>query len=122
MVTKTRKELMVTTEDHGGYLSGHCALCGDCGWLDSIKHKKNCLLRDPGITHVRMIVCRAKIVLWRSGGKLWWRSGLSSKKTYDIERRGSYYVMQERKSGKVIKDHALLRDIRQFIKDNQGVL
>ena len=41
---KSRKELMVVTENHGGYLSGLCALCGDSGWIDEIEHKPGCLL------------------------------------------------------------------------------
>ncbi len=116
---KSRKELMVVDERHGGYLAERCALCGNPGWLDRIKHKKDCPLRDPGITHVRMTACRAKVVLRRTDGKFWWRG-------YDIERRGSgrytYYVMHDRNTGKNIMNAARLRDIRKYIADNQGVL
>lgn len=110
---RTRKELMV---------AGHCALCG------KIEHTQDCLLRDPGVTAVRMMAVRAKVVLCgprTSDGKLHWTSG-GSGLTYDIERRGTgrdvWWVMHERSTGKAIFDNARLRDIRQYIVDNQGVL
>lgn len=128
-IMKTRKELMVVDENHGRCSAGHCAVCGCAGWLDKLEHTQCCPLRDPGVTHVRMTACRAKVVLRgprMSDGKFWWTS--STGHTYDIERRGRgrgrgrYYVMHERKTGKSIWDAARLCDIRQYIVDNQGVL
>ncbi len=37
-----RKNMLIVTEDHGGYMAGFCAICGVAGWIDSIKHKKDC--------------------------------------------------------------------------------
>jgi len=121
MNMKTRTELLVVTEDHGGYLGGYCALCGDCGWINDIKHKSGCLLKDPGVTHVRMTACRARVVLSGADGKYWWRGPSGAR--YEIERRGRYWVMHEcSSSGKAICDNARLTDIRQYIVDNQGRL
>ena len=40
---KIKKEkLIVVTENHGGYLSGYCSVCGVRGWLDELKHKDDC--------------------------------------------------------------------------------
>ena len=37
-----RKDMLICTEDHGGYLVGFCAVCRASGWLDKLKHKKEC--------------------------------------------------------------------------------
>jgi hypothetical protein len=50
----TRRELFIVTENHGGFLAGHCALCGYCGWLDNIKHKPNCIFANKKVTGVKM--------------------------------------------------------------------
>ncbi len=121
-----RKELLTVTGDHGGFLSGHCDVCGDSGWLSDIKHKRNCVLLDPGITHVRMTGVCARVVLDYSGtnGVLRWTSPAGIR--YDIERHGrrpsTYYVMTERSTGKAVKDDAKLSDIRAWIKGHQGEL
>lgn len=123
---KSRKELMVVDEDHGGYLAGHCAVCGDLGWISNIKHKTSCLLRDPGVTHVRMTAVKTKVVLQGQAGRLKWRSptGLS----YSIERRrslgkgrGTYWILFCAVMAKEY-DRGRLSDIRKYIVDNQGVL
>lgn len=114
---RSRKELTV-----GGKLTRHCTLCWQRG--TDIEHKPDCPLRDPGITHVRMAAVRERIYVRgprRSDGKYWWTSS-NSGRTYDIERRDTYWVMHERESGKAIKDDARLSDIRQYLVDNQGVL
>ena len=120
MKMKTRKELMTIT--------GHCAICGDPGWVGKISHMKDCVLRDPGVTHVQVRGCRARVVICGprdSDGKYWWRSGQSGF-VYDIERRGrgryTYYVMHKHNTGELVWDNARLRDIRKHIVDNQGVL
>ena len=119
-----RSEALTTGENHGGYLAGHCMLCGDSGWLKTIKHKKGCILQDPGVTHISLTGYKAKIVISgprRSDGKLWWKS--CGGVVYDIEKRGGrYFVMHERKSGKCLVDSSRLSDIRKYIKDNQGRL
>ena len=108
---KTRKELMIITED-----VVCCALCGQ----QQQQHKSGCLLKDPGVTHVRMTACRARVVLSGADGKYWWRG--PSGAWYEIERRGRYWGMHECSSGKAICDNTRLTDIRQYIVDNQGRL
>lgn len=126
---KTRKELMIVDNNHGGYLAGHCALCGDPGWIGKIAHKLDCLLRDPGVTHVRMTAIRAAVVIRgprTTDGRYWWTSS-NTGQTYDIGRQSQskYFIMHRRGangSGEVIVDNARLRDIRKYIVDNQGRL
>ena len=110
-----------------------CVLCHGIGWHPQgktvpVRHEADCLLADPGVTHVQIRAIRAKVVLRGprdADGKLHWTSS-GSGVTYDIERCGTgrytYYVMHERSTGKAIFDNARLRDIRQYINDNQGVL
>lgn len=50
----TRRQLLVVTNNHGGYLSGSCALCGSCGWLNNIEHTAGCLLADPKVKKVQL--------------------------------------------------------------------
>lgn len=120
---KSRKQLTLTAPP--GPQEWQCALCHGLGYrLTDIKHAGDCLLKDPAVTHVRMITCCRRVVIhgprWHDG-KFWWTS--PSGVTYDIERSGyRYYVMSERSSGKVIEDSSRLRDIRQYIVDNQGRL
>lgn len=33
---KEAKELIIETEDHGGYMSGYCFACGAHGWVDGV--------------------------------------------------------------------------------------
>lgn len=49
-----RRELFVVTENHGGYLSGHCALCGSFGWEGDIDHHASCILADPKVKRVKL--------------------------------------------------------------------
>ncbi len=123
---KSHKELMVVDENHGGYLAGHCAVCGDLGWINNIKHKKSCLLRDPGVTHVRMNPVKTKVVLRGQAGRLTWRSPTSV--LYNIQRRsspgkgrGTYWVLFRAATAKEY-GRGRLSDIRKYIVDNQGVL
>lgn len=51
----TRRELLVVNNNHGGYLSGHCFLCGSCGWLDKIEHAAGCVLSDPKVKKVKFV-------------------------------------------------------------------
>lgn len=37
-----RKNMIIITEDHGGYEAGFCAICKVRGWISKIKHKKGC--------------------------------------------------------------------------------
>lgn len=37
-----RENMIVCTEDHGGYKSGFCAVCNASGWLSKLEHKKGC--------------------------------------------------------------------------------
>lgn len=37
-----RTDLIVITEDHGGYKGGFCVICKQCGWIGKIEHKKGC--------------------------------------------------------------------------------
>ncbi len=127
---KSRKELTVYYQLRGRGLIRRCGLCGGSvvGGSGGIKHTGSCLLRDPGVTHVRMSACSRRVVIRgprRSDGKYWWTSG-SSGKTYDIERcgRGSHiwWVMHERDSGKTIMDDMRLCDIRKRLQEHQGNL
>lgn len=50
--TKTkysRNDLLLVTEDHGGYEAGICVLCKATGWIDEIKHKPSCPLSDTKV-------------------------------------------------------------------------
>ncbi len=39
---KKRKEFIIITGDHGGWKEGYCFCCDALGWVDNIKHKKDC--------------------------------------------------------------------------------
>lgn len=126
---KSRKELTVYYQLHGRGLIRRCGLCGGSvtGGSGGIKHVGSCLLKDPGVTHVRMSAVSRRVVIrgGRTDGKYWWVSG-NSGKTYDIKRRGrdrdTYYRMTERDTGEIIVYPPRLRDIRKYIVDNQGRL
>ena len=104
---------------------GYCSLCFEAGF----KHRRHCLLHNPGTTHIRVMMSavRAKVVIRGPrdrGGKCWWRSPVS-KKVYDIDRRGrgryTYFLLSERESGETVMNGRLC-DIKAYIVDNQGVL
>ncbi len=112
---KSRKELM----------GAHCGICGQQMVAEQI-HAPDCVLRDPGTTHVRLSGERSRVVI--SGprdrdGNYWWRSGLSGK-VYDIKccGRGRSWMLYESVTSKILLKDLLLRDIRKYIVDNQGVL
>lgn len=46
-VTKERKDFLVVSDNHGGYVSGYCFVCGAQGWLDSLQHKEDCPVGLP---------------------------------------------------------------------------
>ncbi len=50
-----RQELIIVTEDHGGYEAGMCVLCGSSGWIDNIEHRAGCLLADPEVKEVQLV-------------------------------------------------------------------
>lgn len=57
----SRRELFKAEQNHGGYLSGSCALCGNSGWDGQIEHHKKCVLVDPDVTHVKLIAVGKKV-------------------------------------------------------------
>lgn len=46
MVMVPRDRVVIVTNDHGGYHTGQCIACGASGWIDQIKHKKDCPMLD----------------------------------------------------------------------------
>ena len=60
MVTVPAHMLIIVDGDHGGYLSGYCAYCGQHGWLhvnkdatNGIKHKVGCPITRADERNVR---------------------------------------------------------------------
>lgn len=43
-VTLSADTLIRVLENHGGYKSGICIVCGATGWLESLKHTSDCLV------------------------------------------------------------------------------
>ncbi len=42
LVSISARRLIIVDENHGGYLSGHCLMCGRAGWTDQIVHARDC--------------------------------------------------------------------------------
>lgn len=40
-----KDQLIIVTEDHGGYKAGRCVLCDQRGWIDAIDHLPECPIR-----------------------------------------------------------------------------
>jgi hypothetical protein len=43
-VKVTAHLLVVVTDDHGGYRSVKCVICGSCGWEGQLKHEPDCVV------------------------------------------------------------------------------
>lgn len=49
-----REDLLIITGNHGGYYAGRCAVCGAIGWIEDLKHDKNC----PVGTECKLLLVR----------------------------------------------------------------
>ena len=47
-------KLIITLENHGGYKSGKCVVCGQHGWIDKIEHEQDCPVAEPTAVPQRM--------------------------------------------------------------------
>ena len=109
-----------------GVTTYSCALCGgDCDGLglSDIKHVRGCILAARSVTCVRVTVARAEPVVLRAicPGHYSWRSGVSGE-VYRISRSsGSSFILVCASTDKLVFE-GKLKEIRQFIADNQGTL
>jgi len=117
---RSRQEMLITTSDHGGHQAGFCACCGAKGWMSRLEHHFDCPLKSESVTHVAMSGCKAVVVLRRRRGRYHWNGPTG--RAYRIRRVAPFWCLETFSGQREIVSLLRLRDIREYIKDNQGTL